>query len=139
MEASEQTSELEQIPIQNEGDIVLARQSVRAFCQGLGFSTIDLTLIATAVSEISRNILEYAKRGTLSFRSEKKGRISGVVIIGEDSGPGIADVELAMRDGYSTRNSLGMGLPGIKRLMDDFSIQSQPGVGTKVVVKKWKS
>jgi len=104
---------------------------------GSGFSSTDQTLIATAISEVARNIIEYARRGEIILSTlEERGR-RAVKIIARDNGPGIADTELAMQDGYSTGNSLGLGLPGAKRLMDDFDLVSSPGAGTTITMKKW--
>lgn len=139
LKIADQASELDQLLIRSEGDVVEARHRVREFGRELGFSSIDLALIATAVSEICRNIIQYAGTGTLSFGEERSSRSVGIVIVAEDKGPGIPDISLAMQDGYSTRNSLGMGLPGVKRLMDEFAIESEVGKGTRVVMKKWKS
>jgi serine/threonine-protein kinase RsbT len=124
--------------IAGEGDIVAVRQLGRQTAAELGFSSSEQALIATAISEIARNIVEYARRGTMSIGVCEEPHRSGIVIVAQDQGPGIADLELAMRDGYSTGGSLGLGLPGAKRLMDDFSIESELGVGTTVVMRKWR-
>jgi serine/threonine-protein kinase RsbT len=103
----------------------------------LGFSSTDQTLIATAISEIARNIVSYAGRGSVLFsRIERQGR-RGIEIVANDNGPGIANIELAMRDGYSTGKSLGFGLPGARRLVDELEIVSTVGVGTTVTLRKW--
>ena len=125
------------VTIEREGDIVTARQKGRELAAAAGFSRTDQTMIALAISEIARNIISYAQRGTVTLcRVEHNGR-RGVQIIARDDGPGIADIELAMRDGYSTGNSLGVGLPGAKRIMDEFELISNPGSGTTVTMKKW--
>ena len=103
----------------------------------LGFSTSDQALVATAISELARNILEYAGYGEIIFELAQQGGRRGIVVIARDQGPGIPDIEKAMQDGYSTTKSLGLGLPGSRRLMDDFEIVSQVGEGTTVTVKKW--
>ncbi len=103
----------------------------------LGFSNTELTLIATAISEITRNIVEYAKCGELCLSIAQQGDKRGIVVIATDKGPGIPNIKLAMQDGYSTGHSLGLGLPGAKRLMDEFEIVSEVGKGTKVTMKKW--
>jgi serine/threonine-protein kinase RsbT len=127
-----------EIPIEAEGDVVKARQKGRELATMLGFSTTDQTLIATAISEIARNIVRYARRGSVTFtRIERQGR-AGIQIVATDSGPGIADVELAMRDGYSTGKSLGVGLPGARRLVDELELVSNVGVGTTVTLRKWR-
>ena len=125
------------VAIDRELDIVSARQRGRALAAELGFSTTEQTLLATAISEVARNIVSYAVRGTVTLNGiEEPGR-RGIVITARDEGPGIPDLALAMRDGYSTGNSLGVGLPGARRLVDDFEISSTPGSGTTVVLKKW--
>jgi serine/threonine-protein kinase RsbT len=125
------------IAIQHEMDIVSARQKGRELAVHLGFSSTDQTLIALAISEIARNILSYARCGKVTLRRLDEGGRRGVSIIACDDGPGIADTELAMRDGYSTGNSLGVGLPGAKRVMDDFELVSKLGEGTTVTMRKW--
>ena len=126
------------VPIHSDGDIVLARQQGRVFAATLGFSQGDLTLIATAISELTRNIVEYAHNGEIILRTLLKGSRKGIEIIASDRGPGIADINLALQDGYSTRRSLGMGLPGTRRLMDEFEISSHIGNGTIVTIRKWE-
>ena len=125
------------IAIQSDEDVLNARQQGRALAARLGFSSVDLTLISTAISEIARNIATYAGRGEMVFRSARRGAKKGIVVIACDQGPGIPDLDLAMQDGYSTSGSLGIGLPGARRLMDDFEIVSAAGKGTCVTLKKW--
>src|SRR5512146_2610418 len=115
------------IPIVREPDIVQARQQGRDLAAGLGFSPGSLALIATAISEITRNVIEYAARGDMLIRVVRQGARRGVEIVVEDEGPGIADLEQAMQDGYSTGGGLGLGLPGARRLMDEFEIESIVG------------
>jgi serine/threonine-protein kinase RsbT len=103
----------------------------------LGFSSGDATLIATAISELSRNVVQYARSGEVTLEAVVNGARRGIRIRVEDRGPGIADVDRALEDGYSTSGQLGLGLPGVKRLMDDIEIDSQPGRGTTVCVTKW--
>jgi len=103
-----------------------------------GFSTGDATLIATAISELARNIVSYARRGEITLKIVNASVRQGILIVASDNGPGIPDIRQAMRDGFSTSGSLGLGLPGVRRLMDEFEITSQPGKGTMVAVKKWK-
>ena len=123
--------------VEGEADVVKARQKGRELATTLGFSSTDQTLIATAISEIARNIVSYAGRGSVAFsRIERQGR-PGIQIVASDDGPGIADVELAMRDGYSTGKSLGVGLPGARRLVDELEVVSNVGVGTTVTMRKW--
>lgn len=125
------------VAITCDGDIVTARQKGRELAAERGFDRADQTLIATAISEIARNIVEYAERGEMMLSAIEDFGRRGVLILACDRGPGITDIELAMRDGYSTGRSLGMGLPGAKRLMDEFDLASLPGQGTIVTMKKW--
>jgi serine/threonine-protein kinase RsbT len=125
------------VPIAGDGDIVIARQKGRALGAEIGFSRIDLALIATAISEVARNIIIYAEKGEIVVCPVDEGARRGIAIIARDEGPGIADVELALRDGYSTTRGLGLGLPGARRLMDDFEIDSAVGRGTTVKMRKW--
>ena len=127
------------VPIHKEHDIVAARQSARQVATAAGFTGSDLTIIATAISEIARNIISYAEHGEIIIKPLKSQDRSGILIVAEDIGPGIANVEQAMQDGFSTGNSLGLGLPGARRLMDEFSIDSVPGKGTKITMTKWVS
>ena len=126
------------VAIEREADIVVARQAGRQLAAELGFSSTDQTLIATAISEVARNIVVYAQRGELVLaRVEEAGRV-GIEVVARDRGPGIENLELAMRDGFSTKQSLGLGLPGARRLMDEFHLASELGAGTTVTMKKWK-
>ena len=125
--------------IRSDLDIVIARTLARDTAKSLGFGAIDQARIATAVSELARNIFLYASTGTVTVREiERTGR-KGLEVICEDQGPGIANIELVMRDGYSTSRGMGMGLPGAKRLMDEFDIRSQEGVGTTIICRKWRT
>jgi len=126
------------VAIQREADIVLARQAGRQLASQLGFSVTDQTLIATAISEVARNIVVYAVHGEIVIMRFDDGDRIGIQVQAVDSGPGIDNKELAMRDGYSTKNSLGLGLPGARRLMDDFALDSEVGRGTTVTMRKWK-
>jgi serine/threonine-protein kinase RsbT len=125
------------VPIEHESDIVTARQKGRELAASMGFSNTDQTIVALAISEITRNIISYAQRGEIAFTRVDDGPHRGILIVAEDSGPGIQDIALAMRDGYSTAKSLGMGLPGARRVMDEFDVVSAPGRGTTVTMKKW--
>jgi serine/threonine-protein kinase RsbT len=125
------------VSIQSAADIVAARRSGRELAAQLGFSNCNLTIIATAISEVTRNIVEYAKKGELIITLVKNGTRKGLKIVASDHGPGIADIARVMRDGYSTNNGLGIGLPGSRRLMDEFEITSELGKGTTVTMKKW--
>jgi serine/threonine-protein kinase RsbT len=125
------------IQIKNERDIVIARQMGREMAKEFGFVTIDLALIATAISELTRNIISYAIQGTLLLKVINETGKKGIMVIAQDNGPGIVSIELAMQDGYSTGRSLGLGLPGVRRLMDEFKIVSEVGKGTTITTKKW--
>jgi serine/threonine-protein kinase RsbT len=126
------------VPINADVDILAVRQKARALAAPLRFSAGELTLIATAISEIARNILVYARRGEIVLRIVEKGRKRGLIVIARDHGPGIADIDKAMQDGFSSSGSLGLGLPGARRLMDEFDIVSAPGRGTIVTMIKWE-
>jgi serine/threonine-protein kinase RsbT len=126
------------VPINSERDIVVARQKGRSMATDLGFSLGDATLIATAISELARNIISYAREGMIAMNVVYDSRRQGLLIVASDEGPGISDIPRALRDGFSTSGSLGIGLPGVRRLMDDFDITSEPGHGTIVTVTKWK-
>lgn len=125
------------VPIRSDQDIVAARQEGRSLAAALRFSPLEATLIATAISELARNIVTYARRGEIRLRALNGSARQGVEVVASDQGPGIADVPQALRDGFSTSGSLGLGLPGVRRLMDDFHIESQEGKGTRVTVRKW--
>jgi serine/threonine-protein kinase RsbT len=126
------------VAINSDQDIVLARQKGRGLATELGFSAVDATFIATAVSELARNILAYARKGEITLRAIQGSSRKGIQVVASDDGPGIPDIRQALRDGFSTSGSLGLGLPGVRRLMDEFEITSQPGQGTTVAVKKWR-
>lgn len=123
--------------VASDTDVVTARQRARDLARELGFSSTDQTTIATAVSEIARNIVTYAGRGEVWVRALDEGGRHGLVVVARDEGPGIPDVERALADGYSTSGSLGVGLSGSKRLMDDLAIESGVDVGTTVTMRKW--
>lgn len=125
------------ISINSELDIVIARQIGREMAKEFGFATIDLALIATAISELTRNIISYANKGTVYIKLLQEPSRKGIMVVAQDKGPGIENIELAMQDGYSTGKSLGLGLPGVRRLMDDFLITSELGKGTTITAKKW--
>ncbi len=137
-EGGETTVDEARVEIGADTDIVVARQHGRAMAEKVGFSGSDLTVIATAVSEIARNILEHAKRGEIILRTIRQAGKGGIAVVARDNGPGIADIALAMQDSYSTGRGLGLGLPGTRRLMDEFEIVSKVGKGTTVTMKKWK-
>ena len=125
------------LPIMSALDIVTARQMGRSLATELGFEGVDLTLIAAAISEVARNIVEYAASGEILFQIMDRCPDPGLRIVASDQGPGIPDVNQAMQHGYSTRSGLGVGLPGAKLLMDEFHIESNVGVGTTVTMTKW--
>jgi serine/threonine-protein kinase RsbT len=127
-----------EVAINSDQDIVLARQKGRAMAIELGFSSGDGTLIATAISELARNIVSYARKGQIKLKGIQGSSRVGILVIASDEGPGISDIHQALRDGFSTSGSLGLGLPGVRRLMDEFEISSQSGRGTTVKVKKWR-
>jgi serine/threonine-protein kinase RsbT len=126
------------VTINSDHDIVAARQMGRSMAAELGFSAGDATLIATAISELARNIVTYARCGEILLRITRNSSREGIQVTARDEGPGIHDVEQALRDGFSTSGSLGLGLPGVRRLVDDFQIISEENRGTTVTVKKWK-
>jgi serine/threonine-protein kinase RsbT len=125
------------VAIRTDADVVTARQEARAMGVGLGFSSTDLTLLATAISEIARNITTYAGEGEVALRVLNDGDRQGIEVVATDQGPGIADIELAMQDGFTTGSGLGLGLPGTRRLVDEFELRTQPGSGTSVRLVKW--
>jgi serine/threonine-protein kinase RsbT len=127
----------EQVPVSRDADVVFVRQKAREAAARAGFTGTDLTLIATAVSEIARNVVKFAHRGQFTFTVLREPRRTGLLITARDSGPGIADLDRALRDGYSTYRGLGIGLPGARRLMDEFDIVSEVGKGTTVTMIKW--
>lgn len=126
------------VNIRNDGDIVTARRRGRVLAEQSGFSTTDQVLITTAISELARNILLYARGGFIGLRRVNNHERSGIMVVAKDDGPGIPDVAKAMEPGYSTSSSLGLGLPGVKRLMDEMSIETEAGQGTTVIATKWK-
>ncbi len=125
------------VQVKSEYDIVVARSVVRAIAKDMGFGLVDQTRIATAVSELARNIVMHAGEGVILVREILKGETWGIEILAIDNGPGISDIKLALSDGYSTKGSLGVGLGGAKRLMDEFEMESAPGQGTTIRVRKW--
>ena len=126
------------VAIATDADLVTARAEGRAMAERLGFPRPDPTLIATAISEVARNIVVHVGRGEIVLKPFEDANRYGVVVIATDEGPGIRDVEAAVRDDYSGRGGLGLGLPGARRLMDDFEITSSADSGTTVTMKKWR-
>ena len=128
----------EQKPIETSEDVVSVRQAVRQRAIELGFNLVDQTKIVTAASELARNTLQYGGGGTLVLEGVQDGGRKGLRLTFEDHGPGIPDVQLAMKDGYTTGNGLGLGLSGARRLSNDFAIDSRPGEGTRVTIVRWR-
>lgn len=125
------------VAIRSDADIVLARQQGRALAATVGFTATDATLIATAISELARNIVLYAGQGEVIMRGVETVQARGLLICARDNGPGIRSIDDVLRDGYSTSGGLGLGLPGVRRLMDEFTIESELQRGTVVTVRKW--
>jgi serine/threonine-protein kinase RsbT len=125
------------VNIQTEWDIVAARQLGRNVAKELGFGVVDQARITTAISELARNIFIYADKGQVCIEKIYEKGYAGLRIVAVDNGPGISDIRLAMEDGYSTSGGLGAGLPGVKRLMDEFEIESSQGTGTEIKAIKW--
>jgi serine/threonine-protein kinase RsbT len=126
------------VPMSSDIDLVIARREGRAMAEQLGLSSSEATLVATAISELARNIVNYAKRGEIHLCLVSNGTKRGLSVVARDQGPGIADIRLALQAGYSTSGGLGLGLPGVRRIMDEFDIASEPGRGTTITVIKWK-
>jgi len=126
------------VPVNADIDIVTARQKGRELARDLGFTSTDLALIATAISELARNIILYANTGEIVLSVVENGTRRGLKVVARDDGPGIPDIERALEEGFSTSRSLGLGLSGVRRLMDEFDIVSEVGNGTTVTVKKWR-
>jgi len=128
----------ERLTVRSEEEIVRVRQVAREWAVALGFGLVDQTKIVTAASELARNTLIHGKGGTVRLEALNDGARRGLRLVFEDQGPGIPDVALALKDGYSTGTGLGLGLGGARRLMSEFEIQSSPGGGTRVAVTRWK-
>jgi serine/threonine-protein kinase RsbT len=127
------------LSLRSSEDIVLIRQAVRATAVDLRLTLVDQTKIVTAASELARNTLDYGGGGTVRIQSLQQGGRRGLRLTFEDKGPGIADIERALKDGYTTGNGLGLGLGGARRLSSEFAIESRPGEGTKVTIARWTS
>jgi serine/threonine-protein kinase RsbT len=125
-------------PLRSEHDIVLARQLVRKVTQEIGFSLVDQTKMVTAASELARNALVYGRGGTMHWEVVQRESLRGLKLLFADEGPGIANIDLAMTDGWTSGNGLGMGLSGAKRLVNEFAIDSRVGTGTRVTITRWK-
>ncbi len=128
---------IESVDIVTEWDIVAARQLGRNEAKKVGFGTVDQARITTAISELARNIYLYTGKGNIAIKEVTEGNLKGLLVIASDEGPGIADVRRALEDGFTTSGGLGAGLPGVKRLMDDFKIETVVGEGTKISATKW--
>src|SRR5258705_1479797 len=126
------------VPVSSDFDLVTARREGRLMAEQLGFSASEATLVATAISELARNIVNYARKGEIHVALVNDGGRRGISVVARDNGPGIADIKLAVQSGYSTSGGLGLGLPGVRRIMDEFDIVSEPGLGTTITVTKWK-
>lgn len=133
------TTRNEVFPIRTSDDVVRIRQVVRAWAYDLGFNLIDQTKLVTAASELARNTIEYGKGGVVNFELVNDHSRQGLRLTFEDKGPGIRDIEQALKDGYTSGNGLGLGLGGARRLSNEFHIESEPGAGTRVSITRWKS
>ena len=125
------------VSVTSSEDVVVARSAGREVAKDLEFSMSEATLVATAISELARNMVTYAGHGEIRISLVSNGTRRGIIVVARDEGPGIKDIDLAMRQGYSTSGGLGIGLPGVRRIMDEFAITSDGG-GTTVTVTKWK-
>lgn len=128
----------DELPIQSSGDIVIARQAVRSAAMNCGFSLVDQTKMVTAASELARNALDYGGGGVVRIVQLEESPRKGLRLVFEDQGPGIPDVQLALKDGYTTGKGLGLGLGGARRLVNEFEIDSTPGKGTRITITRWK-
>jgi serine/threonine-protein kinase RsbT len=133
-----QTTKSETVPVRASSELVNVRHIVRRWAIELGFTLIEQTKIVTAASELARNMVDYGKGGTLLLEALDDGIRKGLRLTFEDRGPGIADIAQAMRDGYTSGNGMGLGLGGAKRLANEFSIDSTPGEGTRVMIARWR-
>lgn len=128
----------EVVPIKTSNDVVIARQKIRQWSLDLRFGLVDQTKLVTAASELARNALDHGKGGTMTVEVLANGSRSGLRMIFEDKGPGILDIDQAIKDGYTTGGGMGLGLGGSKRLVNDFNIESEMGKGTRVTAVRWK-
>jgi serine/threonine-protein kinase RsbT len=131
-------SKTDTVPIRSDADVVMVRQQVRAWAIDQGFGLVDQTKIVTAASELARNALIYGGGGSMTLEAVTNGVRKGLRLTFEDHGPGIADTELAMKDGYTTGTGLGLGLSGAKRLSNEFELYSKVGEGTRITITRWK-
>lgn len=128
----------EQLPLQTSSDVVVARQKVRQWAIELRLSLVDQTKLVTAASELARNALDHGQGGQMTIELVNGASRNGIRLVFEDNGPGIPDIEMALKDGFTTGSGMGLGLGGSKRLVNDFSIESEAGKGTKITVIRWK-
>jgi serine/threonine-protein kinase RsbT len=128
----------ELLPLQTSSDVVLARQKVRQWAIELRFSLVDQTKLVTAASELARNALDHGQGGQMAIEIVNGAARTGLKLVFEDNGPGIPDIQMALKDGFTTGPGMGLGLGGSKRLVNDFSIESEVGKGTKITVVRWK-
>ena len=128
----------ETLDIRSSADVVSVRQAARALAERVGFSLVDQTKLVTAASELARNTIDYGLGGSVHLELVENGVRRGVRLTFEDQGPGIADLNLALKDGYTSGHGLGLGLGGARRLVNDFTIESTPGVGTRIMIARWK-
>ncbi|HEU5020329.1 MAG TPA: anti-sigma regulatory factor [Bryobacteraceae bacterium] len=128
----------ESIVLRSSDDVVLVRQAARRLAVALGFGIVDQTKLVTASSELARNTVDYAGGGAVLLETIRAERKSGIRLVFEDQGPGIPDIDLALRDGYTSGNGMGLGLGGAKRLSHEFEITSTPGIGTRIAIVRWK-
>jgi serine/threonine-protein kinase RsbT len=126
------------LEIRSSADVVAVRQAARALAERVGFSLVDQTKLVTAASELARNTIDYGGGGSVRLEMVENGVRRGVRLTFEDQGPGISDITMALKDGYTTGNGLGLGLGGARRLVNDFTIDSAPGSGTRIVIARWK-
>jgi serine/threonine-protein kinase RsbT len=133
-----QTTKSESVPVRTSADVVSVRHLVRSWAVELGFTLVEQTKIVTAASELARNMIDYGGGGTLLLESLEDGIRKGLRLTFEDHGPGISDINVALRDGYTTGRGMGLGLGGARRLSNEFDIQSAPGEGTRVKITRWK-
>lgn len=128
----------ETVPLKNSNDVVLARQKVRQLATEMQFTLVDQTKLVTAASELARNTLDHGRGGWMGIERTAMGGRTGLKLTFEDQGPGIPDVDMALKDGFTTGNGMGLGLGGSKRLVNEFSIETAPGKGTRITVIRWK-
>ena len=126
------------LDIRSSADVVSVRQAARALAERVGFSLVDQTKLVTAASELARNTIDYGGGGSVRLELVENGVRRGVRLTFEDQGPGIADLNLALKDGYTSGHGLGLGLGGARRLVNDFTIESTPGAGTRIMIARWK-